>query len=161
VGRKAGQQGEHETAAGGSGIELLGEALDADATAFQFSHGFQGETGIAAETVEAIDQELIEAMEAGVGEDASTGRAKVKRHDARDAIIGVDGGDVELVEGTKAIGEFALGGDRLSLALFFGGNPEIKGDRHDTHVSLVREAKASSPGCRGSDFAALSKRPRL
>jgi hypothetical protein len=85
VGRKAGQQGEHETAAGGSGIELLGEALDADATAFQFSHGFQGETGIAAETVEAIDQELIEAMEAGVGEDASTGGAQGKRHDARDA----------------------------------------------------------------------------
>jgi hypothetical protein len=53
---------EHEAATGGGGIELLSEAFDAHATTFQLGDGFQVEAGIAAQAIQAIDQEVIEAV---------------------------------------------------------------------------------------------------
>jgi hypothetical protein len=137
VGGKAGQQREHEAAAGGGGIEVLGEALDAHAMLFQFGDGLQGEARSAAEPIQAKDEELIEAVQAGVGEDAGAGGTGVKRQSAGDPIVGVDGADRKLVQGAVAFGKFALGGDGLTLALFFGGDAQIEGDGH-AHPCVAR-----------------------
>jgi hypothetical protein len=91
---------------------------------FQFGDGLQGEAGIAAQTIQAIDDQLIKAVEAGIGEDASTGGAGVERHRTGNAIVGVDGANGKPVKGAVAIGELALGGDGLAFALFLGGNAE-------------------------------------
>jgi hypothetical protein len=88
--------------AASGGVELLAQTLDAHATAFHFGDGFQGEAGIAAQAVQAIDQELIEAVQAGVGKDARTGGTQMEGERAGDAVIGVDGAHAELMESAKS-----------------------------------------------------------
>ena len=80
------------------GIEVPGKALDAHAAHFQFGCGFQRETGFAAQAIQFVDQQLIEAVEAGIGQDAGTSGAARQGQDAGDPLIGVDGADDELVE---------------------------------------------------------------
>ncbi|HUE02013.1 MAG TPA: hypothetical protein VMR62_20760, partial [Bryobacteraceae bacterium] len=103
----------------------------------QFGDGLQGEARSAAEPIQAKDEELIEAVQAGVGEDAGAGGTGVKRQSAGDPIVGVDGADRKLVQGAVAFGKFALGGDGLTLALFFGGDAQIEGDGH-AHPCVAR-----------------------
>ena len=79
------------------GIEVPGKALDAHAAHFQFGYGFQRETGFAAQAIQFVDQQLIEAVEARIG-DAGTGGEARQGQDAGDPLIGVDGADDELVE---------------------------------------------------------------
>lgn len=60
VGGKAGQQDEPEAA--GGGIEVLGEALDAQRRIVPIQRRLAGEEGAAADTVQPVDQQLIEAV---------------------------------------------------------------------------------------------------
>ncbi len=49
----------------------------------------KGEEGIPAQAIQAIDQELMEAVQAGIGDATGTGGPQGKRHSTRDGIIGV------------------------------------------------------------------------
>ena len=111
--------------------------FDAHAALFQFGDGLQSKASIAAQAVEAIDQELIKAVQAGIGEDAGASRTEVKGHCAGDSIIGINGADVELVQSAEAFGELALGGDGLALALLLGGDAQVEGDGH-AHPCVAR-----------------------
>jgi hypothetical protein len=52
----------------------------------------------------------------------------------RDEYLGVDSGNLEMVEGAVTLGELSLGGDGLVFALFLGGDAQIEGDRHCTDM---------------------------
>jgi hypothetical protein len=54
----------------------------------------------------------------------------LQRRGAGDAVIGIHRADVHLVKRAVAFGKFALGGDRLTLTLFFGGDAQVEGDGH-------------------------------
>jgi hypothetical protein len=90
--------------------------------------------------IQSIDQQLIEAVQAGIGENAGAGGPAGQRQGAGDAIIGVDGADLDMVESAVTFGELPLGGDGLAFALFFGGDTEVEGDRH-AHTCVARRGR--------------------
>jgi len=63
----------------------------------------------------AHPQQLIETVEARIGEDAGTGGAALQGQDAGDPIIGVDGADDEWMESAIAFSELALPVEKLQI----------------------------------------------
>ena len=69
---------------------------------------------------------MIEAAQAGIREDLGALGAQLQGKGAGDAVIGVDGTDVQLVERAVAFGEVALGGDGLALTLLLGRDAQVE-----------------------------------
>jgi len=70
-------------------------------------------------------------------QDAAAFGAGVQGQGAGDAVIGVNAEDEEMMQSAVALGELALRGDSLPLALFFGADAEVEGDGH-AHPFLTR-----------------------
>ena len=130
VRRKPAEEGEHQAARGGAGIELLGHAPDAHSQLLQFGDGVQNQARLAAEPVQLVNQKLVEFAKPGITQDLTAFWPLLQRDCAGNAIVSIDAIHRKAVQRAVPLREVALRVDGLALALFVGTDAEISGYGH-------------------------------
>jgi hypothetical protein len=107
----------HQPADRSLAVKFLGHAAHSNAALLKLSDSFQREACFPTQSIQLVNQQLIEFFQASVAEQPGALGTSIQRNGALNAVVGIYGVDWQLMKVAVSAGEVALGSNGLPVPL--------------------------------------------